>query len=153
MKGLFIFSICLKWEFLKNMEVQEVVMEVQEESLSNFVYPHINNRPLLPAPPFYKLHRRIGWMPKLSRPVAFHCYCPYVAATVAPSLLQKKKRTKRCQKKFPESLFLEIYFTKRTSRNIIYILKSLLKSYCKIYLMYFVNFILKILSYFEKCVP
>jgi len=38
MKGLFVFSVCLKCEFLKNIEVQEVVMEVQEESLILLAY-------------------------------------------------------------------------------------------------------------------
>jgi len=33
MKAIFVFSSRLKWEYFKIMEVQEVTMEVQEESL------------------------------------------------------------------------------------------------------------------------
>jgi len=38
MKGTFVFSIYLKWEFLNSIEVQELVMEVQEESLYSKTY-------------------------------------------------------------------------------------------------------------------
>jgi len=44
-----IFSLCLKWKFWKTIEVQEVVMEVQEESL--LTYPS----------KIYDLLRFISW--------------------------------------------------------------------------------------------
>jgi len=38
MKVIFIFFLRLKWKYVKIMEVQEVSMEVQEESVSNKVW-------------------------------------------------------------------------------------------------------------------